>query len=59
MIRRRGRHHAHRDAPSHLPDDGVELYDLKTDPTEEKNLAAASVEKVKELSARLDALTGG
>ena len=37
------------------PDDVVELYDLKADPTEEKNLAAESTEKVKELSAKLDA----
>ncbi|MFN0079694.1 MAG: sulfatase [Prosthecobacter sp.] len=37
------------------PDDVVELYDLKADPTEEKNLAADSAEKVKELSAKLDA----
>lgn len=37
------------------PDDAVELYDLKADPTEEKNLATDSAEKVKELSAKLDA----
>ncbi len=37
------------------PDDVVELYDLKADPTEEKNLATDSAEKVKELSVKLDA----
>jgi uncharacterized sulfatase len=33
----------------------VELYDLKADPSEEKNLATAQPERVKELSAKLDA----
>jgi len=37
------------------PDDAVELYDLKTDPTEEKNLATENADKVKALSAKLDA----
>lgn len=37
------------------PGDVVELYDLKADPTEEKNLAADNSEKVKALSANLDA----
>ena len=37
------------------PDDVVELYDLKADPTEEKNLAAENADKVKALSAKLDA----
>ncbi len=37
------------------PDDVVELYDLKADPTGEKNLAADSAEKVKEMSAMLNA----
>jgi uncharacterized sulfatase len=36
------------------PDDPVELYDLKADPNEEKNVAADHPEKVKELSAKLD-----
>ena len=37
------------------PDDVVELDDLKADPTRERNLVADSAEKVKELSAMLDA----
>lgn len=37
------------------PDDIVELYDLQSDPTEEKNLAAENADKVKSLSAKLDA----
>lgn len=37
------------------PDDVVALYDLKADPTEEKNLAADSAEKMKEMSAMLNA----
>jgi uncharacterized sulfatase len=37
------------------PDDVVELYDLKADPTEEKNLSAENAEKVKALTAKLDA----
>jgi len=37
------------------PEDVVELYDLKADPTEEKNLAAESADKVKALAAKLDA----
>jgi uncharacterized sulfatase len=37
------------------PDDVVELYDLKADPTEEKNLAAENADKVKALTAKLDA----
>lgn len=37
------------------PDDVVELYDLKADPTEEKNLAAESADKVQALAAKLDA----
>jgi arylsulfatase A-like enzyme len=37
------------------PDDVVELYDLKADPTEEKNLAAENADMVKALSAKLDA----
>jgi arylsulfatase A-like enzyme len=37
------------------PDDVIELYDLKADPTEEKNLAAENADKVKTLSAKLDA----
>jgi hypothetical protein len=37
------------------PKDVVELYDLKADPTEEKNLAAENVDKVKALSEKLDA----
>ncbi len=37
------------------PKDGVELYNLATDPTEEKNLAAAEPAKVKSLTAKLDA----
>ncbi len=37
------------------PDDSVELYDLKADPTEEKNLASDQSAKVTELTAKLDA----
>lgn len=37
------------------PNDVVELYDLKADPTEEKNLAAENANKVKALNAKLDA----
>ena len=37
------------------PADVVELYDLQNDPTEEKNLAAANAEKVKTLTAKVDA----
>lgn len=37
------------------PDDVAELYDLKADPTEGKNLAAGSADKVKALNAKLDA----
>lgn len=37
------------------PGDGVELYDLHADPTEERNLAASKPERVKELTTRLDA----
>ncbi len=36
------------------PDDVIELYDLKADPTEERNLAADHGEKVKALTAKLD-----
>ena len=36
------------------PDDVTELYDLKNDPTEEKNLAADYADKVKVLQAKLD-----
>ena len=36
------------------PDDVTELYDLKNDPTEEKNLAADYADKVKALQAKLD-----
>jgi uncharacterized sulfatase len=36
------------------PDDVFELYDLKTDPTEEKNLATENADKVKTLNAKLD-----
>ena len=36
------------------PDDVVELYNLKADPTEEKNLATESAEKVEALSAKLN-----
>ncbi len=41
--------------PTNQPDDVVELYDLKADPTEEKNLAAERADQVKALSAKLDA----
>lgn len=37
------------------PDSKVELYQVTTDPNEEKDLAAAQPEVVKELSAKLDA----
>jgi uncharacterized sulfatase len=37
------------------PDDVIELYDLKGDPTEEKNLASDQSAKVTELTAKLDA----
>ncbi|MDZ4287883.1 MAG: sulfatase [Prosthecobacter sp.] len=37
------------------PEDVVELYDLKTDPTEEKNLAPTQPDRVKDLTAKLDA----
>jgi uncharacterized sulfatase len=37
------------------PDDVTELYDLKADPTEEKNLASDQPAKVTELTAKLDA----
>lgn len=37
------------------PDDVVELYDLKSDPTEEKNLAADNAATVTKLSKMLDA----
>lgn len=37
------------------PDDVVELYDLKSDPIEEKNLAASKAGRVNELSAKLNA----
>jgi uncharacterized sulfatase len=37
------------------PDDVIELYDLKADPTEEKNLASDQSAKVTELTAKLDA----
>ncbi len=37
------------------PDDVVELYDLKADPTEEKNIAGEQAAKVTELTAKLDA----
>jgi uncharacterized sulfatase len=37
------------------PNDEVELYDLKADPTEEKNLAPAQADRVKALTAKLDA----
>ena len=37
------------------PQDVVELYDLNSDPTEEKNLAAENADKVKALSAKLAA----
>lgn len=37
------------------PDDVVELYDLQSDPTEEKNLAGDHADKVKALSTKLDA----
>ena len=37
------------------PADVVELYDLQNDPTEEKNLAGANAEKVKALTAKVDA----
>ena len=37
------------------PKDVVELYDLKADPQEEKNLAAENADKVKALTAKLDA----
>jgi uncharacterized sulfatase len=37
------------------PDDVVELYNLKTDPAEAKNLATENAEKVKALTATLDA----
>ena len=37
------------------PDDSVELYDLKADPSEEKNLAADQAAKVTEMTAKLDA----
>ena len=33
----------------------TELYDLQNDPTEEKNLAGANAEKVKTLTAKVDA----
>lgn len=36
------------------PDDVIELYDLKADPTEEKNLAAEQPAKLAELGAKLD-----
>jgi uncharacterized sulfatase len=37
------------------PDDVIELYDLKADPTEEKNLAGEQAAKVTELTTKLDA----
>ncbi len=37
------------------PDDVIELYDLKADPTEEKNLAAERGDEVKALTSKLDA----
>ena len=37
------------------PDDIIELYDLKADPTEEKNLAPDQPAKVTELTTKLDA----
>ncbi len=37
------------------PSDVVELYDLKADPLEENNLAGAHSDKVRELTAKLDA----
>lgn len=37
------------------PGDVVELYDLQADPTEENNLAASKLERVKALRAKLDA----
>ena len=36
------------------PDGAIELYDLKADPTEEKNIAAENTGKVSALSAKLD-----
>lgn len=37
------------------PQDIIELYDLKADPTEEKNLASARADRVQALAAKLDA----
>lgn len=41
--------------PANQPDDVLELYDLQTDPTEEKNIASSQPDRVKELAAKLDA----
>jgi uncharacterized sulfatase len=37
------------------PQDVIELYDLQADPTEEKNLATAQPDTVRQLSGKLDA----
>lgn len=42
-------------APWNTPDGAVELYDLKADPFETKNLAAQHPEKVAEMTQRVDA----
>ncbi len=41
--------------PARLPMAGVELYDLSSDPSEEKNLAAAQPKRAEELRKQLDA----
>jgi len=41
--------------PKNQPNDVAELYDIDADPTEEKNLAGSKADKVKELSAKMDA----
>ncbi len=41
--------------PANQPQDIIELYDLKADPTEEKNLALERADRVRALAAKLDA----
>lgn len=41
--------------PKNQPDDRIELYDLKADPTEENNLATAKPDRVADLTKKLDA----
>ncbi len=46
-------------APQNQPGENPELYDLATDPHEEKNLAVAQPERVAELTKQLDAWSPG